>query len=96
MKSESEAAQSCPTLSDPVDCSLPGSSLGIFQVGVLEWVAIAFSNEIAEDLQTETVSSTAILELGFHTTCPTLGPQFVRWLHPAFPLKKTFIQQVTF
>ena len=39
--SESEAAQSCPTLSDPMDCSLPGSSHGIFQARVLEWVAIA-------------------------------------------------------
>ena len=41
---ESEVAQSCPTLSDPMDCSLPGSSIhGIFQAGVLEWGAIAFS-----------------------------------------------------
>ena len=45
VKSESEVAQSCPTLSDPVDCSLPGSSIhGIFQARVLEWGAIAFSN----------------------------------------------------
>ena len=45
VKSESEAAQSCPTLSDPMDCSLPGSSIhGIFQAEVLEWGAIAFSN----------------------------------------------------
>ena len=44
MKSESEVAQSCPTLSDPVDCSPPGSSIhGIFQARVLEWGAIAFS-----------------------------------------------------
>ena len=44
MKSESEVAQSRPTLSDPMDCSLPGSSVrGIFQVKVLEWGAIAFS-----------------------------------------------------
>ena len=44
VKSESEVVQSCPTLSDPMDCSLPGSSvLGIFQARVLEWVAIAFS-----------------------------------------------------
>ena len=43
VKSESEVAQSCPTLSDPMDCSLPGSSVhGIFQAGVLEWGAIAF------------------------------------------------------
>jgi len=44
VKSESEVAQSCPTLSDPMDCSLPGSSVhGIFQAKVLEWGAIAFS-----------------------------------------------------
>src|SRR5574342_368816 len=44
VKSESEVAQSCLTLSDPMDCSLPGSSvLGIFQARVLEWSAIAFS-----------------------------------------------------
>ena len=44
VKSQSEVAQSCPTLSDPMDCSLPGSSVhGIFQAGVLEWGAIAFS-----------------------------------------------------
>ena len=42
VKSENEVAQSCPTLSDPMDCSLPGSSVhGIFQARVLEWVAIA-------------------------------------------------------
>ena len=44
VKSESEVAQSCPTLHDPMDCSLPGSSVhGIFQAKVPEWGAIAFS-----------------------------------------------------
>ena len=44
VKSESEVAQSSPTLSDPMDCSPPGSSIhGIFQVRVLEWGTIAFS-----------------------------------------------------
>ena len=44
VKRESEVAQSCPTLSIPMDCSLPGSSVhGIFQARVLEWGAIAFS-----------------------------------------------------
>ena len=44
VKSESEVAQSCLTLHDPMDCSLPGSSVhGIFQARVLEWGAIAFS-----------------------------------------------------
>ena len=43
-ESESEVAQSCPTLSDPMDCGPPGSSIhGIFQARVLEWGAIAFS-----------------------------------------------------
>ena len=44
VKNQSEVAQSCPTLSDPMDCSPPGSSIqGIFQARVLEWGAIAFS-----------------------------------------------------
>ena len=47
VKSESEGAQSCPTLRNPMDCSLPGSSThGIFQARVLEWGAIAFSGFI--------------------------------------------------
>ena len=49
VKSESEVAQSCLTLSDPTDCSPPGSSLhGIFQAGILEWGAIAFSHRLLE------------------------------------------------
>ena len=45
VESESEFAQSCPTLSDPMDCNLPGFSIhGIFQARVLEWGAIAFSD----------------------------------------------------
>ena len=48
VKSESKVAQSCPTLSDPMDWSLPGSSVhGIFQTRVLERVAIAFSRKTA-------------------------------------------------
>ena len=44
-KSESEVAQSCPTLCDPMDHSPPSSSVhGIFQVRILEWAAISFSN----------------------------------------------------
>ena len=47
VESESEVAQSCLTLSDPTDCSLPGSSIhGIFQATVLEWGAIAFSHGV--------------------------------------------------
>ena len=54
VKSESEVAQSCPTLCDPMDCSLPGSSVhGIFQARVLEWGAIAFSELYSIFLQIE-------------------------------------------
>ena len=51
VKSESEVAQSSPTLSDPMDCSLPGSSVhGIFQARVLEWGSIAFSGGLSTAL----------------------------------------------
>ena len=60
VKSESEVAQSCPTLSDPMDCSPPGSSIhGIFQARVLEWGAIAFSEK--EVYQVLKVTSKTIL-----------------------------------
>ena len=46
VKSESEVTQSCPTLSNPMDCSPPGSSIhGIFQARVLDWGATAFSSQ---------------------------------------------------
>jgi len=45
VKSKIEVSQSCPTLSNPMDCSLPGSVHGIFQARVLEWGAIAFSGD---------------------------------------------------
>ena len=49
LKSESEVAQSCLTLCDPMDCSLPGSSVhGIFQAIVLEWIAISFSRGLPD------------------------------------------------
>ena len=49
VKSESEVAQSCLTLSDPMDCSLPASFVhGIFQARVLEWGAIAFSDPVTQ------------------------------------------------
>ena len=52
VKSESEVAQSCPTISNPMDCSPPGSSVhGIFQARVLEWGAITFSGEAPGKLQ---------------------------------------------
>ena len=52
MKSESEVVKSCPTLSDLMDYSLPGSSVhGIFQARVLEWGAITFSEERVLEVQ---------------------------------------------
>ena len=58
VKSESEVAQSYPTLSDPMHCSLPGSSVhGIFQARVLEWGAIAFSRGL-----------TSVPQILFHLT----------------------------
>ena len=49
VKSESEVTQSCPTLSDPMDCNLPGSSVhGIFQARVLEWVAMPFPEDLPD------------------------------------------------
>ena len=57
VKSESEVAQSCPTLSDPMDCSLPGSSVhGISQARVLDGGAIAFS-EFSQTSLNSTLSS---------------------------------------
>jgi len=54
VKSESEVAKLRPTLSNPMDCSLPGFSIhGVFQARVLESVAIAFSERCSEDLQIE-------------------------------------------
>ena len=52
VKSEKELAQSCPTPSDPMDCSLPGSSIrGTFQARVMEWGVIAFSGTAHEESQ---------------------------------------------
>ena len=57
VKSESEVAQSCPTLSHPMDSSTPGSSIhGIFQARVLEWGAIAFSALQMDSLPNEPLS----------------------------------------
>ena len=75
-KSESEVAQSCPILSDPMDCSLPGSSVhGIFQARVLEWGAIAFSNKVWQS------------QIKWHTKLPpthsnSLKRQMFRWQPP--------------
>ena len=62
VKSESEVAQSCPSLSDIMDCSLPGSSVhGIFQARVLEWGAIAFSGFPGSSADKESACNTGDL-----------------------------------
>ena len=62
VKSESEVTQSCPTFSNPMDCSLPGSSVhGTFQARVLEWGAIAFSGIDAEDVVIGTRGNSSII-----------------------------------
>ena len=64
MKSESEVAQSCLTLSDPMDCSLAGSSVhGIFQASVLEWGAIAFSG-----FHVLAIVHSAAMNIGIHVS----------------------------
>ena len=70
VKSESEVAGSCPTLSDPMDCSLPGLSIhGIFQARVLEWGTIAFSKWNATQLLKRThLSSNEVDETGAYYT----------------------------
>ena len=71
VKSESEVAQSCLTLSDPMDCGLPGSSAhGIFQARALEWGAIAFSGS-------ETLQICKFLEILLSTTLLFPNPKLL-------------------
>ena len=81
-KSESEVAQSCQTLSDPVDCSPPGSSVrGIFQARVLEWGAIAFSGSWLGRGQVNMVDEAKLYSL-IHSTFEVLVVQHaVRHCH---------------
>ena len=66
-KSESEVTQLCPTPSDPMDCSLPGSSIhGIFQARVQEWGAIAFSNLPLKQHKNSHRQGIAVTGLGLH------------------------------
>ena len=86
VKSQSEVAQSCPTPSDPMDCSPPGSSIhGIFQARVLEWGAIAFSIDLCiTHVNTATVKVTNIFHIHYSQTF--LHASF----HPASPVNYWF------
>ena len=69
VKSEREVTQSCPTLSDPMDCSLPGSFVhGIFQARVLEWVAIAFSTKYLDVFNCATFFHFTFISLIFYNS----------------------------
>ena len=73
-ESESEVAQSCPTPSNPMDCSLPGSSVhGIFQARVLEWGAIAFSEK---NIYFCFIDYAKVFDCVGHTNC---GKYLKRW-----------------
>ena len=70
-----EVAQSCPTLCDPMDCSLPGSSIhGIFQARVLQWVAMSFSRRSSQPRDRTRVSISSL-----HKMCYALSLSHV-WL----------------
>ena len=87
VKSESEVAQSCPTLSDPRDCSLPGSSAhGIFQARVLEWGAIAFSN-------TPSYNNNYNISITYAATLETPST-ILSTLHSFNPFKASLIAQL--
>ena len=78
VKSESEVAQSCPTLRDPMDCSPLSSSVHrIFQVRVLEWGAIAFSNLIKLFMPKTSFISVKTIKVDYvsHTIYKNLKPQ---------------------
>ena len=96
VKSKSEVAQSCPTLRDPMDCSLPGSSIhGIFQARVLEWGAIAFSVNYYR--QTIILMGPSALEyfnaykILWHVILKEHGKSSVEWAMNSFP---SFISQL--
>ena len=78
VKSKSEVAQLCLTLSDPMDCSPPGSSIhGIFQARVLEWGAIAFSGRYAND---------TLFPFSFHLFCHSFFFFYSFRKHPQHPV----------
>ena len=91
VESESEVAQSCQTLSNPMDCSLPGSSVhGIFQARVLEWGAIAFSGTLQRKKLRLRWKPGAQRKWWCRYLHPALSPS----LHCVFPKPKTLVIRV--
>ena len=85
VKSESEVAQSCPTPSDPMDCSPPGSSIhGILLARVLEWGAIAFSEEYWSELLF--LSAGDLPDPGMEPASPALAGRFFTTETPGKPI----------
>ena len=81
-----KSLQLCPTLSDPMDCSLPGSSIhGIFQARVLEWGAITFSNDLSYP-QTNVVLTSLVAQMV--KNLPAIWKTQVRSLGQEDPLKE--------
>ena len=93
LESESEVAQSCPTLCDPMDCSLSGSSVhGIFQARVLEWIAISFPRGSSRPRNRTQVSHIA----GRHFTV-WATKEWSRWLfleNPVFHISILHLSEV--
>ena len=88
VKSESEVAQLCLTLCNPMDCSLPGSSVrGIFQARVLEWGAIAFSATVSQSLLKFMPIELVMLSMHLILCCP------LRLLPLIFPSIRVFSKQ---
>ena len=95
VKSESEVAQSCPTLSDPMDCGPPGSSIhGIFQARVLEWGAIAFSNKLWKILKEMGLPGylTCLLRNLYHVKKQQLETDMEQWT--GYKLGKEYVKAV--
>ena len=87
VKSQSEVAQTCPTLSDPMNCSLPGSPVhGIFQARVLEWGATAFSDLRVQGVVNVTLSTYFLITLNKNiqlVSSPALNSiQSSEWSNP--------------
>ena len=94
VKSEREVTQSCPTLSDPLDCSPPGSSNhGIFQARVLEWGAIAFSELYCYAMLVKRIITTFCWTF---TMCHTQSPYLLPYTTLKTPICRRYSEQSLF